>query len=75
MTSIVGTWNVRVTWLLGFGGGKELNAFNHTFKHDGTFTHSNGGGRWVQAGDLVIWQWSPLTRRCSFRPTSIPVTH
>ena len=34
-------------------------SFNHTFKPYGTFTHSNGGGRWVQAGDLVIWQWRP----------------
>jgi hypothetical protein len=60
MTSIIGTWNVRVTWHFGIGGGTELNAFDHTFKADGTFTHPNGGGRWLQVdSDLVVWNWQP----------------
>jgi hypothetical protein len=58
VTSIVGTWNIRVTWLFGLGGGTELNAFDHTFKADGTFTHPNGGGHWAQVSGLFVWVWN-----------------
>ena len=58
MTSIVGTWNIRVTWGSGLGAGKILKAATSTFNADGSWTYWGGGGRWVQVGDLVFWNFT-----------------
>lgn len=54
MTSIVGTWNMRVSWGSGLGAGTVLKAAPITFSADGTWTNGHGG-RWVQVGDQVFW--------------------
>ncbi len=52
--SIVGTWNGNVDW--GCGGGTST-AGPWTFNSDGTWSYWNGGGRWVQVGDRVQWNF------------------
>lgn len=55
MASVVGTWSVvGVAW----GTGPVLKAGPFTFKADGTWTYSFGGGRWVQVGDIVFWNFT-----------------
>lgn len=55
MASIVGTWNiVGVSW----GGGPVLKAGPFTFNANGTWTYAFGGGRWVQIGDMVFWNFT-----------------
>ncbi|HEX4969990.1 MAG TPA: hypothetical protein VFV69_02975 [Steroidobacteraceae bacterium] len=58
MTSIVGTWNMRVSWGSGLGAGKVLKAATKTFYADGTWTYRDGGGRWVQVGDHIFWNFT-----------------
>ena len=53
--SIVGTWNGLVDWGC---QGSTASAGPWTFKADGTWTYSFGGGRWVQVGDMVCWNFT-----------------
>lgn len=54
MTSIVGSWNMRVSWSFGPGAGQVQKVPSPiTFNADGTW--SPVGGRWVQVGDHVFW--------------------
>jgi hypothetical protein len=55
MPSIVGAWNIHVTWSFGPGAGIELHLPEITFNTDGTWTNINGGGRWLQVGDRAVW--------------------
>jgi hypothetical protein len=55
MASIVGTWNVvGVSW----DGGSVLKAGPFTFNANGTWTYQFGGGRWLQVGDAVFWNFT-----------------
>ena len=58
MTSIVGTWNMRVSWGSGLGAGKVLKTATKTVYEDGTWTNRDGGGRWVQVGDHIFWNFT-----------------
>ena len=56
MASIVGPWNILVTWRFGWGAGTEFNAIHATFNADGTWTdRGNHRGRWMRDGDQVVW--------------------
>jgi hypothetical protein len=56
MTSVVGKWDLRITWIVGKLPGIELNVSDPTFNADGTWTDpANHRGRWLQIGDLVVW--------------------
>jgi hypothetical protein len=55
VAGIVGTWNVvGVSW----GGGPVLKAGPFTFNADGTWSYAFGGGRWLQVGDQVFWNFT-----------------
>jgi len=58
MPSVVGTWDLRITWIRGRISGVELpGSYQHNFNADGTWTSpdTNNYGRWLQAGDFVMW--------------------
>jgi M6 family metalloprotease-like protein len=55
MTSVVGTWNVvGVAW----GSGSVQKAGPFTFNANGTWSYAFGGGRWLQVGDMVFWNFT-----------------
>lgn len=56
MASVVGTWPVvAVDWGC---SGSVLKASAFTFKSDGTWTYAFGGGRWIQVGGSVFWNFT-----------------
>ena len=56
MTSVVGTWTVLgVDWGC---TGSVGQAGPFTFNADGTWTYSFGGGRWIEVGGMVAWNFS-----------------
>jgi hypothetical protein len=75
MPSIVGTWNVYLTWSSGKSGGTELPVADHIFNADGTWTdrHGDHHGRWLQVGDQVVWnvnvsEYAGLVYSASIQP-------
>lgn len=56
MTSVVGTWQVvGVDWGC---KGTVVKAGPFTFNANGTWSYSFGGGRWVQVGGTVFWNFT-----------------
>jgi M6 family metalloprotease-like protein len=56
MSSVVGTWAVvAVDWGC---TGSVLKAGPFTFNADGSWTYSFGGGRWIQVGGIVAWNFT-----------------
>ena len=56
MASIVGTWAVvEVDW---GPAGHVVKAGPFTFNADGSWAYQYGGGRWVQVGGIVVWNFT-----------------
>lgn len=54
-SSIVGTWEVfGIDWGC---NGSIARGNTQTFNADGTWTYRYGGGRWIQVGDMVFWNF------------------
>lgn len=53
--SLIGTWSGMVAWE---PSSKYVSAGPWTFKIDGSWSYSAGGGRWIQVGDMAIWTFS-----------------
>jgi hypothetical protein len=53
--SLVGTWGGMVDW---GPKGSYVSAGPWTFKNDGTWSYSSGGGRWIQIDDKAIWTFN-----------------
>jgi hypothetical protein len=49
---VVGAWDLTVDW---GNNGRPTSAATLVFNADRTWTYPGGGGRWVQAGDTVMW--------------------
>jgi hypothetical protein len=56
LSSVVGTWLVvAVDWGC---KGSAVRAGPFTFNADGSWTYSFGGGRWIQVGGMVAWNFT-----------------
>ncbi|MGD8401881.1 MAG: hypothetical protein PVH64_13295 [Bacillota bacterium] len=53
--SIVGTWTGYVDWGC---DGSTVSTGPWIFNADGSWTYSNGGGQWIQVGDMVAWNFN-----------------
>jgi len=53
--SLVGTWAGMVDW---GPKGSYVSAGPWTFKNDGTWSYSSGGGRWIQVDDKAFWTFN-----------------